>query len=220
MYWVGICSAGVYSTSPFSFIHAGRGPLTLGCVSQGQEQYSPTDLGGPLGKRNYMIQRLVDAKDLEASLASPAEIQKAQLLKLVVNAVINPLTAIFDCKNGQLLDQGPRLNLMETLLQEIAPVVRALLLADGQGVDNVFSNDSLLQLVLRVAEKTGENTSSMLQDTHAGSGPRLITSTALSSRRRRGWSSLVPTTRDSSTWCNRNVSSLTLPLGTSFRGLR
>ncbi|CAG9981748.1 unnamed protein product [Clonostachys byssicola] len=40
-FWAGICSCGVYSTSPFSIIHAGRGPMTLGPLSQNNSPPMP-----------------------------------------------------------------------------------------------------------------------------------------------------------------------------------
>jgi len=115
---------------------------------------------------NDMIRQLLDAEDLEATMASPVKLKKAQLLKLIINAMINPLTAIFNCKNGQLFDQEPRTTLMKALLVEAGAVARALLPASGRGAD-VFSDEQLTELVLSVADKTGQNTSSMLQDIRA-----------------------------------------------------
>ncbi len=157
-YWAGICNAGVYSTTPFSIVHAGRGPMVLGIVSSNAD---------PTPGSNDMIRQLLDAEDLEATMASPVELKKAQLLKLVVNAIINPLTVIFNCKNGQLFDQEPRTTLMKTLLKEAGAVARALLPVSDQGAD-VFSDEQLTDLVLSIADKTGKNTSSMLQDIRAG----------------------------------------------------
>ncbi len=151
-YWAGICSAGVYSTDPFTIVHAGRGPLLLGPV-----EASPSS--------NPMMERLSQANVLETSILSSDTIKKSQLQKLVVNAVINPLTAIFRCKNGQLLDNPTRLAVMRLLIEETGPIVRALL---HDAPDAAFSDQSLLDLVLTVAHKTSANTSSMLQDVQSG----------------------------------------------------
>lgn len=159
-YLAGICSFGVYSASPFSIVHAGRGSMILGSATENAE--------GPAIKENYVIQRLLDAKDdLGTTVASRNELREVQLLKLVVNAIINPLTAIFHCKNGQLFDKTPRVALMNILIKEIGPVVRALLPASRQDAIK-FSDDKLVELALTVAEATGKNTSSMLQDIQAG----------------------------------------------------
>lgn len=114
--------------------------------------------------QNAMIQRLLQTSVLQTSLLSSAEIKRSQLQKLVVNAIINPLTAIFRCKNGQLLESPASLELMKLLLSETGPIVRALLPSPS----DQFSDDNLLDLVRTVAHKTGANTSSMLQDVQAG----------------------------------------------------
>ena len=159
-YWAGICSAGVYSTYPFTIVHAGRGPLLLGPVDA-RPSFHGQDLTSTF---NPMAQRLSQASVLEATVLSYDAIKESQLQKLVVNAVINPLTAIFRCKNGQLLDNPARLTLMGLLIEEIGPIVRALL----HDAPDMFSNQNLLEFVLTVARKTGANTSSMLQDVQAG----------------------------------------------------
>lgn len=161
-YWAGICSAGVYSVEPFTIVHAGRGPLMVGLV----EESSGRSMGeqDAASIQNGMIQRLSQTSVLETTILSSTEIKKSQLQKLVVNAVINPLTAIFRCQNGQLVDKPARLALMKLLLRETGPIVRALL----PGPSDQFSDDNLLDLVLTVAHKTGANTSSMLQDVQAG----------------------------------------------------
>jgi len=159
-YWAGICSAGVYSTSPFTIVHAGKGPLLLGPADarpllHGQDLTSSS---------NPMAQRLSQGSMLEATILSSGAIKESQLQKLVVNAVINPLTAIFRCKNGQLLDNPTRLTIMGLLIEEIGPIVRTLL----PNAPEMFSDQNLLEFVLSVARKTGANTSSMLQDIQAG----------------------------------------------------
>ena len=159
-YWAGICSAGVYSTSPFTIVHAGKGPLLLGPVDA-RPQFHGQDL---TSSSNPMAQRLSQASVLEATTLSSHAIKESQLQKLVVNAVINPLTAIFRCKNGQLLDNPTRLTIMRLLIEEIGPIVRTLL----PSAPEMFSDQNLLEFVLSVARKTGANTSSMLQDIQAG----------------------------------------------------
>lgn len=72
--------------------------------------------------------------------------------KLIVNSVINPLTALYQIENGQLLDNPELKNAMETLFDEAFSV---LCLEDREGV---WRN------VLTVCEKTAHNQSSMLKD--------------------------------------------------------
>jgi 2-dehydropantoate 2-reductase len=76
--------------------------------------------------------------------------------KVVVNASINPLTALVRVPNGQLLALGPLEDLLEETAREVARVARAAgcALEDGEAV----------ALVRDVAKATATNRSSMLQD--------------------------------------------------------
>ncbi|PKS11179.1 hypothetical protein jhhlp_002940 [Lomentospora prolificans] len=171
-YWAGISIAGVYNTKPFSVVHAGKGPLILGPVPNDSQDIPSQRTGNvsPNPKANYMIEKLVGAINLQATVTSAAELRKAQLQKLTANAIINPLTAIFDCKNGELLDNGAKQALIEVLVSEMGPVIRALLPpVETQPDANLadFSDEKLLAYVHMVIDKTGKNTSSMLQDVKA-----------------------------------------------------
>lgn len=161
-YWAGICVAGVYNTNPFSIVHAGKGPLTLGPVPSSSTEDSPDPKG------NFMIEKLVSTTYLQATAVSAAEIRKAQLLKLAANAIINPLTALLNCKNGELLDGGIKQDLVNRLVTEMSPVIRALLPPEQTEARGDFSDEKLLAYVQMVTKKTGKNTSSMLQDIRLG----------------------------------------------------
>ena len=76
--------------------------------------------------------------------------------KLVVNAAINPITAILRVKNGELLGNPPAHELMGNLARETASV------AEATGVALPFSDPE--RAVEEVAQQTSENMSSMLQD--------------------------------------------------------
>ena len=76
--------------------------------------------------------------------------------KLVVNAAINPLTALLRVKNGYLLTNLPAHTLMCTLAREAAKVAEAVAVALP------FSDPE--RAVEEVAQCTSENLSSMLQD--------------------------------------------------------
>lgn len=119
-YWAGICSAGVYSVDPFTIVHAGKGPLKVGLVEERQGR--STGKYDVASTQNGMIRRLSQTSMLETIILSSAEIKMSQLQKLVVNAIINPLTAIFRCRNGQLVDRPTYLALMKLLLRETGPM--------------------------------------------------------------------------------------------------
>ena len=76
--------------------------------------------------------------------------------KLVVNAAINPITALLRVKNGELLENSSARTLMGKLAREAASV------ADALGVTLPFPGPE--RAAEEVARRTAENTSSMLQD--------------------------------------------------------
>jgi 2-dehydropantoate 2-reductase len=76
--------------------------------------------------------------------------------KLVVNAAINPLTALLRVKNGELLENSSARTLMGELAREAASVAEAL------GVVLPFPGPECA--AEEVVRRTAENTSSMLQD--------------------------------------------------------
>ncbi|KAJ8121576.1 hypothetical protein O1611_g10066 [Lasiodiplodia mahajangana] len=167
-YWAGVCSCGIYSTSQFTVVYAGRGSMVLGPVREASEESLTCPPTSP-APRDFMIQRLLETPGLEATLATPDQIKEAQLRKLVVNAVINPLTAVFQCDNSDLFSQSSRFALARTLVEEAGDIVRAILpRASRESENSRFSNKKLLAFLRMVAEATGKCKSSMLQDIQAG----------------------------------------------------
>lgn len=76
--------------------------------------------------------------------------------KLAVNCVINPLTALWNCPNGELRNHSEEINL---ICQEVAAVIER----EGHHT----SVDNLRYYVEQVIDSTAENISSMLQDIRA-----------------------------------------------------
>jgi len=81
--------------------------------------------------------------------------------KLVINAGINPFTAILDCPNGDLLHAELFLTHIDGLCQEIA----LLLVAAGQPPE---APEHLRERIESVARSTARNTSSMRSDRQLG----------------------------------------------------
>ena len=80
--------------------------------------------------------------------------------KLVINAAINPLTALLRVPNGELLSHPWARKAMSALAHEAAQV------ADAEHVKLPFSNP--IEAVEEVARKTSKNLSSMFQDVRRG----------------------------------------------------
>ncbi|MCJ8314712.1 MAG: ketopantoate reductase family protein [Saccharospirillaceae bacterium] len=77
-------------------------------------------------------------------------------LKLAINSLINPLTVIYNCKNGALLNNTAALNLMKALANEIEPLCKS--------VQIDLNAKDIFNISCAVAQKTSENYSSMHQD--------------------------------------------------------
>jgi 2-dehydropantoate 2-reductase len=80
--------------------------------------------------------------------------------KLVINAAINPLTAVLDVPNGELLARASAQQLSAQLAQEAAAVAKA------QGIALTFADPAAA--AQDVARRTAANSSSMRQDVQRG----------------------------------------------------
>ena len=174
-YMLGILSHGLYEVSTFKTVHAGIGTTALGLLPRGgqnnsieikQPRKSPAVL--PRSSR-YLLRTFTRSPALVAVGFHPADLLQLQIEKLAINAIINPLTVIFDCRNGELRFNFAITRVMRLLLSEISLVIRSL--PELQDVPNLlvrFSPDRLEHLVVSIAERTASNNSSMLQDVRLG----------------------------------------------------
>jgi 2-dehydropantoate 2-reductase len=89
-----------------------------------------------------------------------ADLRAAIWRKLVVNAAINPLTAIEHVRNGELAERPELRCTMFALAREAAAVARA------EGID--LSDEAAEAAALDAARSTAGNVSSMRQDVEAG----------------------------------------------------
>ncbi len=110
--------------------------------------------------------------------------------KLVVNAAVNPLTAILRVPNGALLESASARWLMDALAEETASVARAL----GVPLDL----PAPAQLAEEVARRTAQNYSSMLQDVLRGAPTEI--DAICGAVARQGESLGVPTPFNTSMW--------------------
>jgi 2-dehydropantoate 2-reductase len=140
---VGVTFEGVTLLGPAEVRHAGRGPTLIGSDPENRAA-AFVDL----------LQR--------AGFAAQAVSEIAGILwgKAVVNAAINPLTALWRVPNGELLATGDRQALLTVLAEEAAAVAR------GAGV--VLPYPDPVARVAEVCRATAANRSSMLQDVERG----------------------------------------------------
>lgn len=149
------------------FLHNGMGPQ--------QQAFNLAQMNTLWGSNTHGCyinkdQHLIHAGQGDIIIGSPGELQKPDELphcfkwqsnielilwkKLAINALINPVTLKYRCKNGALLQNHEALELMEKLADEIVSI------ASSQGI----TLDSPLKNALDVARATAQNWSSTMQD--------------------------------------------------------
>ena len=171
-YMQGVVTHGVWNKSKFRAEHTGNGTIALAVATKQpfEDEHvltSPVTLL-PLSSR-YLLRTLTRAPTLAAFGVPPAELEQLQLEKVAVNGVVNPITAIFGCRNGDLLPHTAMSRVMRLLLAEISLVIRSL--PELQGVPNIsgrFSSVRLEILTVAILQATARNYSSMLQDVRRG----------------------------------------------------
>jgi len=133
----GITNHGITFIQPGRIRHAGYGKTLIG------EIYRKN------GERVEEIAKSFNEVGIETEVSD--NIKKEIWKKAIINSAINPLTAIFKCRNGELLNHK---NLLKKICEEGEKIARK----DG------FEMESAFNATLEVIEKTKENYSSMLQD--------------------------------------------------------
>ncbi|WEW57527.1 2-dehydropantoate 2-reductase (Ketopantoate reductase) (KPA reductase) (KPR) [Emydomyces testavorans] len=180
-YIQGTTSHGLYYTKAYNITHAGVGTSAFSIVYP-ERPRPPTDESGKLKTGEdfndrdywaissiYLTNTLTRSPELTAIRINKDEMLQFQLEKLAINCVINPLTALNDCQNGDLLYNYNLSRVQRLLLIEISAVIRAL--PDLQHIPGImarFSPERLRTLAVSVMHKTAANTSSMLQDMRMG----------------------------------------------------
>jgi 2-dehydropantoate 2-reductase len=137
----GVTSQGATFLGPGRVRHAGTGPTHLCMSDHANAKLDP-------------LARALNQAGFETHLEK--SIDSLVWSKLVINAGINALTALTGVANGRLLDLPQTRALMADLVAE------AVRVAQARGIPLSYAEP--LAMVYTVAEKTGRNRSSMLQD--------------------------------------------------------
>ncbi|KAK8156019.1 ketopantoate reductase PanE/ApbA C terminal-domain-containing protein [Phyllosticta citrichinensis] len=180
-YIQGIISHGVSSPNPFVVNHNGTGTIQLGLMprpdglatpnpSPDVDHDIPQDPPSAWAKSaRYIYRTITRTPALCAIGLSPPDIQTAQLEKLAINCLVNPLTSLLDVRNGHLLNNYHLTRATRLLLSEISLIIRSL--PELQGLPSLrtrFAPDRLEAMAMRVAALTKDNVSSMLADVRRG----------------------------------------------------
>lgn len=186
-YMLGIVSHGAHMSGMFTIIHAGFGTTALGIYrdvdkyplpsksstfdpnqlsDEDRNRYYPDDdqLYSNLSSR-YLLRTLTRSPVLACAPFPYLDLFQLQLEKLVMNSILNPLTALLNIPNGALLGVTPIERIERLLLAETSLVIRGLPELEGvPGVAMRFSPDRLYNLCGSIAKKTAKNSSSMRED--------------------------------------------------------
>ncbi|MBO2943223.1 2-dehydropantoate 2-reductase [Paenibacillus sp. F411] len=140
-------------------VHAGSGETHLGLMKALHPQ-EPALQGAPgnhSGNGELELKNLMHQAGFKTFLSN--SLDKFMYRKLLINAVINPLTALWRVTNGELLASDERIAFMRLLYEEGTAVYRAC---------GISYDEDLWERILGVCRATSGNTSSMLRDVEEG----------------------------------------------------
>ena len=137
--WLATSTDGAWLRSPGHVVFAGQGETRIGRIDQ------PED--------SSLIEALAT---MRLRTLHDNQIEQSLWRKLAINCAINPLTAVHQCRNGELVDNPDRLAEMTVICEEMDLLLQKLNLP--------LFDQGLLPVATQVAQATGANYSSMLQD--------------------------------------------------------
>jgi 2-dehydropantoate 2-reductase len=138
----GTTSHGAMLRGPGDVVHAGTGDTVAG-IYKGVSEETLDSLAGELTACGMMTNT---TENLSGEVWA----------KAIVNAGINPLTAILGARNGYLLDNAQVTRMLENVCKEAVEVATMC--------EIPLPEDDLVERTTRVARMTAQNMSSMLQD--------------------------------------------------------
>ncbi|KAJ5778242.1 2-dehydropantoate 2-reductase family protein [Penicillium odoratum] len=158
-YMCGIIRHGVYLKSASEAILSGpNGCVDVGFVEEENERH-----------HRFLVDTLVQSPMLRCAELKQADLLRVQLFKLATNCVLNPLTALLDIRNGELLTNPALWPLQRQILEEISQVFMKLPEIKSLVHDrSLFSVTSLETILRDTVEKTARNSSSMREDVKKG----------------------------------------------------
>ncbi|KAF8274153.1 ketopantoate reductase PanE/ApbA C terminal-domain-containing protein [Lactarius quietus] len=199
---------GAWNKNYFHTIHAGVGSIKFGIVADPRGRNFEASIAGeedPERQQSLSLDDIMSPQDddttyrplrntvaalssltrMNTTWKSISHVETAMKRKLVVNSVINPLTALLGCRNGDLLESEESMKIMKRVCFEAAEAfamqsqqeegswndqeMRARARKGFSRVSPALSAPALEEECLRVMEVTAGNISSMLSDVQSGS---------------------------------------------------
>jgi 2-dehydropantoate 2-reductase len=155
-----ISTHGAYKTNPTTIHHASMGKLSLAYIPRSVD---PANLKEEIPD---LVKMVLNTDNLNASYLDYNPFLLIQMEKLIVNACINPLSALMDCLNGDLLHGTKIIRIMNRVIREATECYWAEFkeLHAMPEASSFLNVDRLLNSVLAVCKSTGQNSSSMRED--------------------------------------------------------
>ncbi|WP_145323199.1 ketopantoate reductase family protein [Paenibacillus xylanexedens] len=152
-----ICSAitteGAKRTE-YQVTRAGTGETRLGNRNIDIEASTSIEM-----EKTFTLLRLMQQAGFDCTVSN--EIDKLIYRKLLINAVINPLTALWRIPNGELINKEERKRFMRQLYDETLVIYSA---------SGIHLDQDMWEQLISVCRSTASNTSSMLADVLQGRG--------------------------------------------------
>lgn len=122
----------------------------------------------------YLMRLFTLTPSLVATVNTPTNVLMDQLEKHAVACVIQPLTALNDCRNGDLLYITSVTRIIRLLLFEISRVIMALPELQGvPGLEDRFTPERLRRIIISQLSRTRDNTSTMVHDVRGRKGSEI-----------------------------------------------
>ncbi|MBC8079999.1 MAG: 2-dehydropantoate 2-reductase [Gorillibacterium sp.] len=147
--WLAVTTEAARKSSTNTVLHTGQGSTIFGpAFTEASE-----DRGQEASRLILLMESAMLLFEFSVSM------EKAVWEKLIVNAVINPLSALLRVPNGELCHEEERIGLMKDLFTE------AMSISEAEGV---LLSCQLWDKILAICHATALNRSSMLQDVEGG----------------------------------------------------
>jgi 2-dehydropantoate 2-reductase len=137
----GTTSEGATFLPPGTVVYGGKGKTSVSMITSDRSRLNP-------------LINALNRSGLNAEISS--DFRKDIWRKLIINAAINPVTAVMKLQNKYICESEYLRAVSDLIIEE------AVKTAEAEGI--YFNPDEIKAEVYSVAQKTGENRSSMLQD--------------------------------------------------------
>ena len=141
---LGTCTYGAHRDAEGTVLWGGEGQIRFGPLREGRDLRE--------------VEETLQAVGLDARVAP--DLPRTLWEKVLLNATVNPVSALLGCPNETLLAHPASLRLMRNLLREGLAAARA------EGIP--LEEEPLWERILSVLRATASNRTSMLQDREAG----------------------------------------------------